>query len=293
MKCPPRGKCRLAAASVAAALVAACAQPMSRPAAPTPTVQDAAIPRAEDSEDLPLLQLGAGDLVRMQVAGRPELGTSLYVSDDGTLPVPLAGAVAVAGLSPAQAARKIAAAFRAGQILVNPQVTLLIDRFQSQRISVLGEVHTPGRLPLESRTTVFDALAQAGGTTDDASDIVYVLRTGPDGAVTRQQVNLRGPGGAATAPLEIKLRGGDAVYVPRADTFYIHGEVRAASMYRIEPGMTVIQAVARGGGVTARGSERRVEIRRRTNDGRVVEFDARPTEKVMPGDVIRVKERLF
>ncbi len=289
---------RIAVAVLTAALLVpmpACAQhrPRLEPAArPSPA---APVPEAflAASEDTPLLLLGAGDIVRVQVAGQPDLSTALQVADDGTLAVPFAGPVAVAGKTPAQAAQQVAAALRSARILVNPQVTLVPDRFQSQRISVLGEVATPGRLPLESRTSVFDALAQAGGTTDNAADIVYVIRTGPDGKVARLPVDLSGLGAAATAPLQVTLRGGDAVFVPRADQFYIYGEVRAANMYRLEPGMTVMQAISRGGGITARGSERRIEIRRRTSNGRFIELEAALTDRVQPGDVIRVKERLF
>jgi polysaccharide export outer membrane protein len=64
-------------------------------------------------------------------------------------------------------------------------------------------------------------------------------------------------------------------------------------MYRVEPGMTVTQAIARAGGVTARGSRKRVEIRRKGPDGREQTFSARPDEPVQANDVLRVKESIF
>jgi len=241
----------------------------------------------------PLMQLGAGDLVRLQVAGRPELSSTLYVSDDGTVAAPLAGRVFVAGKSPADAAQAIANALRAGQYLVNPQVSLVLDKFQSQRISILGEVRSPGRIKLESHTTVFDALAEAGGTTELAADRVFVMRAGADGDVTRLAVQLRNSAGAASTALETSLRAGDAVYVPKAEQFYIYGEVNAANAYRLETDMTVVQAISRGGGITSRGSLRRVEIQRHAVNGSVISFDASLSDRVQADDVIRVKERLF
>ncbi|WP_084615596.1 SLBB domain-containing protein [Solimonas flava] len=279
-------------AVVAIAVLAACAGPAERPvaaAAPPPAAKLLAAIGTEPE----LLQLGPGDAVRLQIVGRPELSTTLYVSDGGELDVPMIGRVKAAGLSPAEAARNIAGVFRSRELLVDPQVTLVLDRYQSQRISVLGEVRSPGRLALESRTTVFDALAQAGGTTEDAGDVVYVMRTGADGAVSRVPVPLRVGNAAASAPMEIALRGGDAIYVPPAERFYIYGEVNAANMYRLEPGMTVLQAISRGGGLTVRGSGSRIEISRRAADGHLARIDAAPADRVLPGDVIRVKERLF
>src|SRR5258706_15608902 len=102
----------------------------------------------------PLLALGLGDAASMQVYGRPALTTTTYIADDGTIPVPLAGRVPVAGLSPADAAERVAAAFRDGKFLVDPQVTLFLVQMRSQQVSVLGAVRTPGRYPVESTATV-------------------------------------------------------------------------------------------------------------------------------------------
>ncbi|MGH8737617.1 MAG: SLBB domain-containing protein, partial [Burkholderiales bacterium] len=92
---------------------------------------------------------------------------------------------------------------------------------------------------------------------------------------------------------DIELHSGDSIYVPRAPVFYIYGEVRRAGVYRLEPGMTVAQALSVGGGLTERGTERGLEIRRRTPDGKAREIEARLTASVEPDDVIYVKESLF
>jgi polysaccharide export outer membrane protein len=248
-------------------------------------------PPQEDSS--PILKLGAGDAVNIQVYGRPELSTTTYVSDDGTIPVPLAGAVQVAGLSPATASLRVASALRSGQFLLNPQVTIILNQFRSQQVSVLGEVKSPARFPVESKLTVFDLLAQAGGVTENGADVIYMLRTDKDGHVTRYPVDLKGlTDGKRNIP-SLTLRGGDVIYVPRASQFYIYGEVQAPNMYRLEPGMTVLQAISRGGGITQRGSDSRIEIRRRTADGAYQTVPATLTDQLQADDVLRIKERIF
>ncbi len=243
------------------------------------------------TDSAPSMKLGAGDMVALEVYGRPELSISTYVSDNGTIAVPLAGPVSVGGMSPADAASRVADAFRSGGYLLQPQVTLTLKQFRSQQISILGEVHTPGRYALESRSTIFDLLAQAGGVSTDAGDTIYLLRTDGRGQSQRMPVSLRDFGKRLGA--ELTLQGGDTIYVPKAPQFYIYGEVHAPNRYRLDAGMTVMQAIALGGGITERGSDRRVEIRRRNDDGSYTSIDARATDEVEADDVIRIKERIF
>lgn len=250
-------------------------------------------PAAATATAEPMLALGIGDVVSVQVYGRPELSTTTYVSDDGSVSVPLAGAVAVAGLSPAKASQTVASEFRKKKLLVDPQVTVFLVQNRSQQVSVLGAVKTPGRFAVDSKTTVLDVLAQAGGTTENGSDKVMVLRPGKGGKVTRFPVDLKGLGQADMPLPALTLRGGDSIFVPPAEQFSIHGEVKAPNMYRLESGMTVVQAIARSGGVTPRGSSNRIEIRHSNADGSFVTRDGKLNDAVLPNDVIRVKERIF
>jgi polysaccharide export outer membrane protein len=253
------------------------------PPAPTETAADAAT----------VLQLGPGDTVNIQVYGRPELGTTTYVSDDGTIPVPLAGPVQVAGLSPAAASQRVATALRDGQFLVNPQVTIILNQLRSQQVSVLGEVKSPARFPVDSKLSVFDLLAQAGGVTENGADLIYLIRPDKDGHVARYPIDLKGLADGRRSIPVLSLHGGDVVYVPRASQFYIFGEVQAPNMYRLEPGMTVLQAISRSGGITQRGSDSRIEIKRRNADGVYETIRASLTDQLQADDVVRVKERIF
>src|SRR3977135_2756678 len=104
------------------------------------------------SAERTILPLGPGDQVKMEVFGRPEMDTTTYIADDGSIRVPLAGPVIIGGLSPAEAAEKVEAALKKGQYLVDPHVTFGVVQSRSQRVSVLGEVRNPGRYPMESNT---------------------------------------------------------------------------------------------------------------------------------------------
>ena len=240
-----------------------------------------------------LIMLGIGDAISVQVYGRPELAITTYVADDGTVAIPLAGDVAVNGLSPAKAAQRIATAFRAGKLLVDPQVSVLMVQHRSQQVSVLGAVRSPGRFVVESRTTVLDVLAQAGGITETGGDVVVVLRAEKGAKPVRHTIELEGLMKPNMPLPTFTLRGGDSVFVPPAEQFYIYGEVRTPNMYKLEKGMTVLQAISRGGGITARGSSRRIEIKRRNPNGSYQTREVSLSDMVQANDVIRVKESFF
>lgn len=289
---PGRASALRVAVALACALAAGCASP-PLPPLPVAGKPAAAAPRLTDTGTGPVLVLRPGDVVTLQVFGRPELATTTAVADDGTLAVPLAGAVPVAELTPARAGQRIATALRDGRFLLDPQVTLALANSRGNQVSVLGAVKAPGRFTLEPRATVLDILAQAGGITESGAAVVVLLRPDRAGNTTRHVIDLKGLGQGRTAVSALALRGGDSLFVPPAEQFYILGEVKAPNMYRLEPGMTVVQAISRGGGITPRGSTSRIEVKRRQPDGSYVTGSARLGDALQADDVVQVKERLF
>ena len=259
---------------------------------------DASQPTPAEAQELagikpPLLQLGPGDTIKIDVYGQPDMSGTVYVSDDGSIPVALAGPVQVAGLSPAEASARIEKALRDGKYLVDPHVTLAVVQSRSQLVSVLGDVTKPGRYAIESNLSILDLLAEAGGVTTAGGDTAFILRPQPNGKMTRLRIDLKTLAAAGGSAADPSLRGGDTVFVPKAPQFYIYGEVTAPGEFKIEPGMTVIQAIARAGGLTPRGSQRRVVIKRRKPDGGYETTKAELSELIRPDDVIRVKESIF
>jgi polysaccharide export outer membrane protein len=262
--------------------------PMGRTASATDQA-----PAAPPADARKLTQLGPGDSVSLQVYGQPEMNGTINVADDGTLNVPLAGQVQVSGLSPAEASALVEKVLKQGQFLVAPHVTISVVQSRSQRVVVLGEVRNPGRYMVESNSSIFDLLAQAGGVTEKGANVVYILRPDGQGNVNRTPLDLKALAQAKDSLGSLALQGGDSVLVPVAEQYFIYGEVVTPNMYRLEPGMTVIQAIARAGGVTLRGSDRRIEIKRPGKDGKYVIIRAKPDDLVRANDVIRVKESIF
>jgi polysaccharide export outer membrane protein len=236
-------------------------------------------------------ELAPGDSVNIQVLGQPDV-TNVFVSDDGTISVPLAGNVKVAGMSTAEAANRVAKALKDGGYFVDPRVTI-VTQPRSQVVTVLGEVHNSGRFPITPATTILDLLAQAGGVKETASDIGYVQRRDEDGHVHRYPVKLNGLTDLKDTLPTATLMGGDSLVVPLAERYYVTGEVTAPGKYYIEPGMTVMQAIIHAGGITERGSEHRIEVKRMSKDGQYKVIHAKPGDPIQGDDVIRVKESIF
>ena len=226
-------------------------------------------------------KLGVGDAVRVTVFQQPDLTLETRIAEDGTIRMPLAGPVKIAGLAPAAASSQIADALKRGKFLNNPQVNVALTTLKSRQVSVLGMVARPGRYPVEDTSAYLaDVIAAAGGVLPTGSETVSVTRGGKE-----HKVELLGK--------SFQLQGGETVYVERAPMFYIYGEVTRAGAYRVEPNMSVMQAIAAGGGITPRGSDRRLKLRRPAADGKWIETDVSLHEKIRPDDVIYVKEALF
>lgn len=226
-------------------------------------------------------KLGVGDAVRVTVFQQPDLTTDARISERGTLAMPLLGEVKVAGMSPGEASSQIANALKNGKYLKHPQVTVALTTVRSRQVSVLGLVARPGRYPLDDTSTrLSDVVAAAGGIATGGSDTVTVIRNGQAKKV-------------AMLEKTFDLQNGDTVYIERAPVFYVYGEVLRGGAYPVSQNLTVMQAISLGGGITPRGSDRRVKLRRTGQDGKVVETDAKLQDIVQPDDVIFVKESLF
>jgi len=236
--------------------------------------------------------LGSGDVVRITVYGSPDLTLETRVAETGKITYPLLGDVEVGGLEPAAAERRIANLLSARGYVKQPQVNLLVMTMQSQQISVLGSVLRPGRYPMEGRRSLLDVLALAGGIGPDGGDIATLV-TKRNGVSVKQQINIPDMMRRADLSQDLELNGSDVVYVERAPKFYIYGEVQRPGVYRLERNMTVVQALSTGGGLSQRGTERGMRIKRRGPDGVLHELAARQDDMLLPDDVVYVRESLF
>ena len=279
-----------------ASVAAVAAQKVASLSVTTPAAAAApsamAQPQESQPADLRLDSLGMGDMVRVSVFRNPELTTEARVSERGTILFPMIGEVNIAGLTPAQAGQRIADKLRAGRYVVNPEVNVSMMQVNSRQVSVLGNVLKPGRYPLDSTTVrVTDFVALAGGVGPTGSDEVTVL-TNRHGKPEKIEVDLGQMFRSGDLSANVALEPGDTIYVHKAPMVYVYGEVQKGGAYRVEPGMTVMQAIAMGGGITPRGTERGIKISRRDGSG-VRRIDANLTDAVQPDDTIYVRESLF
>ncbi|MET0497398.1 MAG: SLBB domain-containing protein [Steroidobacteraceae bacterium] len=234
-------------------------------------------------------RVGAEDVLKVGTFGYPDLTSDVRVSQSGNITFPLIGQLAVAGLSTGDVEKLIGQRLTDGGFIKNPQVSVLVAEYVSKKIAVMGQVAKPGQYALTSSTKVLDLLAAAGGPLSAiASDSATLMRD--DG--TRLAIDLRAlfDGDLSQNP---PVNAGDTIFVPRAPQFYVYGEVQRPGLYRLERNMTVSQAIAAGGGLTARGSEARVIVKRRDGSGEERTIAARDCGALQPDDVLFVKESLF
>jgi polysaccharide biosynthesis/export protein len=241
----------------------------------------------------PDYRLGPGDSIKVQVYQNPDLSVEVRVSESGAVNYPLVGAVKLGGLSISEAERAIAHALRTANILKQPQVNIVLQQVRGNVVSVLGEVQKPGRFALETTNVrVSDMLAAAGGITPNGDDVL-VVSGARDGKPFRKTVDIPALFQNTRGDNDIVLQPGDTLYVNKAPLFYIYGEAQKPGPYKIERGMTVMQALAQGGGPTPRGSANRLRLNRTGPDGKVITTEPRMTDPVQPGDVLFVRESLF
>jgi polysaccharide biosynthesis/export protein len=282
------------AALLALALMASVAsvQAQARGAAAGPAAAEAAAKRQQDAtrDDY---RLGPGDIVRVQVFQNPELTVEARLSEAGMISYPLLGQVRLGGLSAGQAEQLIAQRLRSGQFVQNPQVTLNVMTFRSQQVSVLGNINRPGRYPLETTgMRLSEVLSLAGGISETGADEV-VLITVRDGRPTRLEVDIVDMFASGDLENDPTMQAGDVVYVNRAPNYFIYGQVTRPGMYTLERGMTIAQAIAKGGGLTLRGTDRGVRVHRRFGNKQVQVLEPRLDDPVVQNDLIFVRESVF
>ncbi|HET7832231.1 MAG TPA: polysaccharide export protein EpsE [Gallionella sp.] len=238
-------------------------------------------------------RLGAGDAIRIVVFQNPDFTVDARVSESGAISYPLLGTVVLGGLTISAAEQEIAQQLRKGGFVQQPQVNITLSQIRGNQVSVLGQVNRPGRYPLETfNTRVTDMLATAGGVASTGGEVV-VLSGVRDGKPLRIEIDIARLFVSKGRDDDVLVRGGDALYVDRAPMFFIYGEVQRAGAYRIERKMTVMQALAQGGGLTARGTERGLKVYRRNENGKVEMTTPELTDPVQPDDVFVIRESLF
>lgn len=234
-------------------------------------------------------KIGAGDLLRINVFDHAELAQEARVSDSGNITFPLIGQIQVTGISTRDAEMLIARRLTEGGYLRQPQVSVIVSEFQSQKAGVLGQVAKPGQFSLTQSQHVIDLLAQAGGVLSETADeeITLVRKDGTRVPIDLKKLFDGQPG------QNVEVQDGDTLYLPRASQFYIYGEVQKPGTYKLTRNLTVSQAISMGGGLTPRGTERRAVVKRRDAGGKEHKVSVASSDVLQPDDVLMIKESFF
>jgi polysaccharide export outer membrane protein len=247
--------------------------------------------------------IGPQDVLTITVWDQADLSGKFTVESDGSFSFPLVGRIKAAGLTlrdfETELKRRLADGY-----FKNPQVSVAVDEYRSQRIFVVGEVRTPGSYPLTGDMSLIEALARAGSTTPSASGEVLIVHP-PTGKISDGPLLPNQVADAEVIRVDLKrlqeggltqnypLRDGDTVFVPRAETIYVFGQVKNPGAYALQSkDTTLLQALSLAGGVTDRGAINRVKIIR-VVAGKMTEVKAKLTDIVKPGDTVVVPERFF
>jgi polysaccharide export outer membrane protein len=282
------------------------AQAAAKPV-PTPSPESAPLvtsPAPAPSSDEEY-RVGAGDVLEVTVFGNEDLSRITTVQPGGSVSLPLLGDVPVTDLSVGEIKRKLITLL-ARDYLVNPQVEVKVKEFQSQFVTVLGEVNAPGRKPLRGRTRLIDVLVEAGGFTPRASGEVLISRSEGQFASGEHLMRVRlsgaSPSGQDQINLELPLRTGDIVTAAPKYYVTVDGEVQRPGRYVLDGDLTVTGAISTAGGLTRFGAGdvklRRVDpstgaVTILSVDLKAVRKGHKPDVPLQANDVISVPKRLF
>jgi polysaccharide export outer membrane protein len=237
--------------------------------------------------------VGDGDVLDINVYENDDISSTVRVSANDTIRVPLIGEIDVASLTVSQVASKIEALLADGY-LVNPQVDVFVKEYRSKKVIILGQVNNPGLYELRGKTTFLEFISTAGGLTQDAGNSASIKRKTIDADETDNIViDLNRLIKKGDTSLNIQVRDGDSVYISKADVYYVSGEVNKPGYYKLEDEVTVIKAITTAGGFSKIAAKSKVKVNRVIEGRQQVLENVTMDMPVLPNDVIIVPESFF
>jgi polysaccharide export outer membrane protein len=247
-------------------------------------------------------RVGVGDKLEVSVFGHDDLSKVVEVRSDGTINYPLIGDLQVAGNSVAQIDEELTRIL-GKDFLVDPQVSVDVREYQSQWVTIIGEVRNPGQYVLKRNMRLIDLLAAAGGATKEAgSEILITRRTEADGPPRQMQADRDRLLSRDNAEANVPLAHGDIVTIGEKEVFYIRGEVAKPGMYYLEKGLTVMKAISVAGGLGQFANRKGIGLLRGEGDAKrekltvnlkAIEDGKKADIPLLPNDTIIVPRRIF
>jgi len=239
-------------------------------------------------------EVGEGDVIFLKVYENDDLSTTARVTYEGKISVPLLGQVSVKNMTVTEIEEKISRLLKNGYI-VDPQVSIFIKEYRSRKAVILGEVNSPGIYKLLEDTSLLEIISQAGGMTKTACSKAIIKRKEgkADNGENIIKINIKDLVEKGENILNIQVRNGDTVYIPKQDVYYVTGEVKNPNAYDHEESTSVIKAITIAGGFTAKASKTGVKIIRKIGDREEIIPEVNMDVQVLPEDVIVVPESFF
>lgn len=246
-------------------------------------------------------RIGVGDKLEIAVFGHEDLAKIVEVRSDGTINYPLIGDIRVTGMTVGEIDAEITRVL-GKDYLVDPQVSVDVREYQSQWVTIIGEVHTPGKYVLKRNMRVIDLLAEAGGVTKEAGSQILITRRNADGAPRQIVLDRSRLMSQDNEEVNVVLQHSDILAVGERDLFYIRGEVARPGPYQFESGLTILRAISYAGGFTQFANRKQVDILRPGGNGvqkkltvnlKAIEEGKKEDLPLVPGDSVIVPRRIF
>jgi polysaccharide biosynthesis/export protein len=232
------------------------------------------------------LLIGPGDELRVQVFDTPEMEQTVRVTDAGEIPLLFIGNVKVENLTPGEAARVIEETLKSKQLMIHPQVTVSVEEYATQQVSVMGQVRNPGTYPITAPLPVINVLSQAGGLADGADRNITIERHGDSQRIVKYFLSNSSD---AAIQNSVLVYPGDTVIVPKAGIVYVLGDVARPGGYTMadnDSEMTVLEAVATAGGTNKSAITSKVTLVRKTGNGTTeISISLGPMERGKQSDI--------
>jgi polysaccharide export outer membrane protein len=261
-------------------------------------------PAAGQGEASPVYRIGPRDVVKIEVFEEEDLNREVPVNEDGSIRLPLVGSVQAEGLTEEELAGRLKALLEEN-FLRRASVSVEVVQFLSRPISVLGAVRNPGAVGSGGRLTLIEALTRSGGLSESHGGSIQILRRASNGLTDQITIPVEALLVRADPDVNIPIFANDLITVPAAEevTIYLLGEVASpgAITFRRSERITLLAALARGGGLSERASNR-IRIQRREQGGpsqdlvvnyRRIVAGEDPDPELRHGDVIIIKESFF
>src|SRR5579859_1655339 len=264
-------------------------------AIPSTTVNATAAVSSTAPANVTSYLLGPEDQITVRVFAADDIPDKpVQIDNDGSVTLPMIGRVHAAGLTVEQLQANLVTAYK--KYFKDPQVTVQVNDFRSQPVSVAGNVTTPGVVQLRGNRNLMEVIGQAGGLRADAGDSVLITRnlnegpipvagafTDPTGKYSVAHINIRSIMSGKDPEANIQIKPHDVITVPRARLVYVLGNVGRPGGYVMTENetMSLTQAIALAGGWDKMAA---------LSSARILRADGGSTREQIPANIKKIME---